>query len=118
MSDCIFCAIASKKSPANIEIETDNVIAFHDLHKDAPVHILVVPKKHFESLNDIKDSDGLIIGELFLVAKQVAEKLNIAKSGYRCIINTNQDAGQVVKHIHLHLLGGKPLGPLVQKDLK
>jgi histidine triad (HIT) family protein len=104
---CLFCRIVRKEIPATLVMETDDCIAFRDINPQAPVHILVVPKKHVASLNDA--TDAAAIGRLSLVAGEIARKEGIADSGYRTVINTNADAGQTVFHIHLHLLGGRTM---------
>jgi len=118
MKNCLFCSIVNQEIESTTVLETENTLAFHDIHKDAPVHVLVIPKKHISSLNDLKDKDQALMGELLMTAQKVAGIMNISQDGYRCIINTNNNGGQVIKHIHLHVLGGKPLGRMIQKDLK
>lgn len=108
MPDCIFCRIAKREIPSNIVYESDECVAFRDVNPQAPVHILVVPRKHVASLSET--SDAPLVGRLSLVAAELAKKEGIAESGYRTVINTNADAGQTVFHIHLHLLGGRPMG--------
>ncbi len=107
---CIFCDIVNKKSPAKIVYEDNAIIAFPDIHPSAPVHILIIPKKHLSCVNDITDVDQSLVGKMILVAKKLARENKIDQSGYRLIINCGKDAGQVVEHLHLHLLGGKKLG--------
>jgi histidine triad (HIT) family protein len=109
-SDCIFCKIINQEIPSEKVYEDDFVYAFKDINPVAPVHILFVPKKHFSSLNDMSEVDESILGKLLLAVKKVAMDKGVDKSGYRTIINTNKDAGQVVFHIHVHLLAGKKLG--------
>jgi histidine triad (HIT) family protein len=109
MSDCIFCRIAKHEAPADIVFEDDEVVAFRDLHPQAPVHLLVIPKKHIESLETAGEEDRAILGTLALTAQALARKEGIAEKGYRLVLNTNRWAGQSVWHIHLHLLGGRPL---------
>jgi histidine triad (HIT) family protein len=108
MGDCIFCEIVNGKSSAQVIYRDELVTAFHDIHPAAPKHILVVPNKHIPSLNDIKVDDGPILGHLLSVVGQIARQEGIADSGYRTIINTGAYAGQVVYHLHLHILGGGP----------
>lgn len=105
MENCIFCKIANKEIPSNIVYEDENTVAFKDLNPQAPVHVLVIPKKHYPSLNEIDDKN--IAGSLLLAAKQTAQKLGI--TDYRTVINTGKEAGQEVFHIHLHILAGRPL---------
>ena len=108
MPDCIFCRITRGEIPSNIVYESDDCVAFRDVNPQAPVHILVVPRAHVSSLSET--SDASLVGRLSLVAAELAKKEGIADSGYRTVINTNRDAGQTVFHIHLHLLGGRPMG--------
>jgi histidine triad (HIT) family protein len=105
--DCIFCAIAHKKIKADIVSETDQVIAFHDINKIAPFHLLIIPKVHLTSMNDISDENAGTMTDMMLLAKNLARKFDVDKSGYRIVINTGKDAGQTVFHLHIHLLGGR-----------
>ena len=105
-SDCIFCRIIKGESPSTIVYQDDQVVAFLDIHPVAPIHILIVPRKHIASTNEIDTTDEALIGHMFTTAKMLAAENGIAKTGYRLIINTGPDARQVVFHIHLHLLGG------------
>ena len=105
--DCLFCRIVRKEIPATIIAETDECVAFRDITPQAPVHILVVPRRHVPTLSHA--DDPALVGHLALLAAQLAKKEGIADSGYRTVINTNSDAGQTVFHIHLHLLGGRPM---------
>lgn len=105
--NCIFCEIAQGKRPAPIVHQTEKVIAFKDIRPQAPIHILVIPKEHIPTLNDLAPGHQDLIGEIFLVAKELAQQLGIAEQGYRTVFNCNRDAGQDVYHIHLHLLGGR-----------
>jgi len=121
--DCIFCKIVKKEIPAEIVYENDKIIAFNDVNPVAPVHILIIPKKHIPSVNHLADfretgtKDGLspelenkiLVGELILAAQKIAEDKKIADSGYRLSFNIGEDAGQTVNHLHLHLMGGKKL---------
>ena len=107
MNDCIFCQIINKKIPAEIVFENDRVIAFKDVNPQAPVHILVMPKIHIPTLNDLLPEQTELIGELIQVSKEIAKSNCIDKNGYRVGFNCNADAGQTVYHIHLHLLGGR-----------
>ncbi|MFA6028098.1 MAG: histidine triad nucleotide-binding protein [Patescibacteria group bacterium] len=109
MDNCLFCRIIKKEIPADIIFENDNLIIFKDIHPKAPVHLLIVPKKHIASVNDIVAEDKNIIGEIFLQAKEIAKKLKLDESGYRLIVNTGKNGGQVIFHIHCHLVGGKLL---------
>ena len=112
-----FEQIVDRELPATIEYEDDEIIAFIPLRKQAPVHILIVPKKRIPTMNEITEEDIPLIGKMFYVAKELAAEKGIAETGYRLVINTNEDSGQSVFHIHLHLIGGEKLGPMVmQKD--
>ncbi len=106
MADCIFCRIVSKEIPAKPVFESDRVIAFRDIAPKAPTHILIVPKDHLATVNDFTPSHEGLIGEMVLAAATIAGREGIAASGYRLIFNCNAEAGQVVFHVHLHLLGG------------
>ena len=106
--DRIFCRIAKGEIPAEKVFEDDDIVAFKDIQPSAPVHILVVPKLHLPTLNDTAEKQALL-GKLLAVARDVAAKAGIAESGYRTIINTNRGAGQVVFHLHVHVMGGRPL---------
>lgn len=105
MADCIFCKIANKEIPSNLVFENENIVAFNDINPCAPVHILVIPKKHVESLNELEDKN--LMAELLLGVKEVTKKLGI--KDYRTVINTGKGAGQEVFHIHLHIISGRPL---------
>ena len=105
--NCIFCKIINKSIPSKIIHEDELAIAFDDIHPQAPIHTLIIPKKHIVNIIDINDSDRELIGHLFLIAKNVATKRNLDKSGFRLIINNGAGAGQSVFHIHVHLLAGR-----------
>jgi len=107
--DCIFCKIASGKIPSRIIYEDDRAIAFEDINPHAPVHVLVIPRKHISTTLDIKPEDHALIGHLFHVATTVAKQKGIEQRGYRLVMNCNEDAGQTVFHIHLHMLGGRTM---------
>jgi len=106
MSPCIFCKIVQNEAPANIVYRDGQVTAFRDIHPAAPTHILIVPNRHIDSVNDLRPEDEALIGHLHTVAGQLAKQEGIAESGYRLITNTGPNAGQTVFHLHLHLLGG------------
>lgn len=108
--DCIFCKIASKQAQANVLHEDEDTMAFEDIHPQAPVHILIIPKKHIATVNDLTGPDQPLAGKLFLLARDLAKKKNVDRSGYRLITNCNAEGGQMVFHLHMHLLGGRPLG--------
>ncbi len=107
--DCIFCKIASGAIPADIVYSDDDFVAFRDISPQAPVHDVVIPRKHIPSINDLTESNQALAGKMLLVARKVAEKEGIAISGYRLAINCGPDGTQVVPHIHLHILGGRLL---------
>jgi histidine triad (HIT) family protein len=107
--NCIFCQIAKKDLPATIIYEDGNVVAFKDINPIAPVHYLIIPKKHIASVNHLESQDKELMGELFLAAKKIANKEGISDNGYRLVFNVGKDSGQMVDHLHLHLLGGKKL---------
>ena len=108
-SDCIFCGIIDKKIPAKMVVETEQLVAFHDINPAAPVHVLIVPKIHVASVNQLSKSHGSVVADMMLLAQNIAHDLGIGQSGYRLVINTEQDAGQTVPHLHLHLIGGRVL---------
>jgi histidine triad (HIT) family protein len=107
--DCIFCKIVSGDAPANVVYRDDQTTAFRDIHPVAPTHILIVPNKHIASVNDAALEDQSILGSLFLAAKKIAEQEGIANDGYRLIVNTGPNSGQMVFHLHLHIIGGQRL---------
>ena len=109
MGETIFDKIISREIPSDIVYENHNFLAFKDINPQAPVHILIIPKKRIETINDIKQEDSEIIGEMILIAKNIAKEYSIADDGYRLVFNCNEYGGQTVYHIHLHLLGGKKL---------
>jgi len=109
MTDCLFCRLAAREIPTEIVFESDNIFAFKDIDPKAPYHVLIIPKKHIPTLNDIGEEEKKIMGELLLAAKQIASHLGIDETGYRTIINCNADGGQEVFHLHLHLLGGRKM---------
>jgi len=115
MEECIFCKIIKKEIPAIIVYEDENIIAFRDILPIAPVHILVIPKKHISSLINLEIEDKEIIGQIYLVINEIAKKEGIYDKGFRVIANCGQDGGQLVKHVHFHLLGGKNLGNKICK---
>jgi histidine triad (HIT) family protein len=107
MANCLFCKIVAKEIPASIVYEDDRVLAFNDINPQAPTHVLVVPKRHIATLNDLTAGDDQIVGELTRRAATIAKDRGHDAAGYRTVFNTNRDAGQTVFHIHLHLLGGR-----------
>lgn len=109
MTDCIFCKIAKREIQSKIVFENDQVVAFEDIHPQAPTHILVISRKHISTLNDAGPEDGDLLGNMILTAASVARTRGISSSGYRLVCNTNRGAGQSVFHVHLHLLGGRSM---------
>lgn len=109
MEDCLFCEIINRQRPARIVYENERVLAFEDIRPQAPTHTLIIPKKHIPSLNDMSSEDNELVGYLFYTAKELAKQKGIDQSGFRTVINTNQQAGQTVYHLHVHLLGGRPM---------
>jgi histidine triad (HIT) family protein len=110
MSNCIFCRIVQREIPSKIVHEDDVGLAFEDINPQAPVHILVVPKRHIESLDMLKEADSSLIVHLILTCTKLAKEKDISVSGYRVVANTGFDGGQTVSHLHLHLLGGRAMG--------
>ena len=110
MSDCIFCKLASGEIPTTVVYQDDLVFAFNDMDPQAPVHILLIPKKHIGSISELTEEDTALMGHMMLVAKKLAADAGIAAGGYRCVMNTGDDGGQSVKHLHMHILGGKAMG--------
>lgn len=106
MTDCVFCSIANGKIPARKVLETDDVVAFHDLNPAAPAHVLVIPRKHIATLDEAVDADAKLLGTMLLAASQVAKSAGLS-SGFRVVMNVQAGAGQSVFHIHLHVLGGR-----------
>lgn len=114
-ADCIFCKIVNKEMDAEIVYEDKEIAAFKDIYPAAPVHLLVVPRKHIPTLADLEEKDATLMGRLHLVANDLARAFKLDKKGYRVVINCGKDAGQVVFHLHLHLLGGRPLLQTIAK---
>ena len=106
---CLFCKIIAREIPASIVYEDDRLLAFNDINPQAPTHVLVIPKRHIESLDNLQPGDDQIVGELVRRAAAIARERAIAASGFRTVFNTNRDAGQTVFHVHLHLLGGRSM---------
>ena len=109
MSDTLFVKIAAGEIPADIVYEDEDVVAFRDIGPQAPTHVLVIPRKPIPTINDLEPEDAELVGKLFLAAKKIAKAEGIADAGYRAVINCNAGAGQTVYHLHLHLLGGRPM---------
>lgn len=108
-SDCLFCKILQDEIPAEFVYESEHAVAFRDISPQAPTHILIIPRKHIATINDIAAEDAEVIGNLFLAAKQIALQEGLDDAGYRVVMNCNEAAGQTVFHLHLHLLGGRRL---------
>ena len=109
MTDCLFCKIREREIPADIVFEDDDVLAFNDVNSQAPIHILIIPKQHISTVNDVDTGDEPIMGKLFSVAKTIAKQQGISEDGYRLVVNCNEKAGQTVFHIHMHLLAGRAM---------
>jgi histidine triad (HIT) family protein len=109
MSECLFCRIGSGQIPAKVVLQDEEILAFEDVNPQAPVHVLVIPKRHIEGLNETKVGDKALLGHLLEAATQVAAKKGIAESGYRVVANTGRNGGQTVFHMHLHVLGGRQM---------
>ncbi len=112
MSDCIFCKIAAGEIPATVAYEDDEIMAFEDINPKAPVHLLIIPKQHLDTLNDAGADHGQLLGRMTLMAAELAGEKGVAKGGYRVLMNCNPDGGQEVFHLHMHLIGGRRLGPM------
>lgn len=108
--DCLFCKIAAGEIPSNIVYQDDTVVAFQDINPQAPQHILLIPRRHIESMVNLTSEDGPMLASIYTTASRLARELGIEKSGYRFLTNVGPDAGQSVFHLHFHLLGGRPLG--------
>jgi histidine triad (HIT) family protein len=108
--DCLFCRIVAGDIPADIIHENDSVVAFRDISPQAPTHVLVIPRRHIATINDLQPDDREVIGDLYMAAKHIAAEEGLSEPGYRVVMNCNEGAGQSVFHIHLHLLGGRGLG--------
>jgi len=107
MSDCLFCKIRDGEIPADIVFENDDVLAFRDLNAQAPTHVLIIPRVHISTVNDMTENDEIIMGKLFSAVKTIAAQEGVSSDGYRMVVNCNQQAGQTVFHIHMHLLAGR-----------
>jgi histidine triad (HIT) family protein len=106
---CIFCRIIAGSIPAKLAHEDEHTVAFHDIDPRAPVHVLIIPRKHLPAVDRLDDGDAELMGRLMLTGRKLARELGVADSGYRLVINNGPDAGQSVDHVHMHLLGGRPL---------
>ncbi|MBP1961465.1 histidine triad nucleotide-binding protein [Paenibacillus aceris] len=112
MSDCIFCKIVAGELPSKKVYEDGEILAFHDIQPASPIHVLIIPKKHIASLADAKAEDWPLMGQMQAAAAQIARELDVEESGYRVITNIGANAGQIVHHIHYHLMAGARLSPL------
>ncbi len=110
MDDCLFCKIIKKEIPSKVVYEDDTVLAFRDINPVAPVHILVIPKKHIGSVVELTNEDEAVVGKIYTIINKIAKQEGIVEKGFRVIVNCGEDGGQEVKHLHFHLLGGKKLG--------
>jgi histidine triad (HIT) family protein len=110
MADDLFLKIINREIPADIVYETDEILAFRDINPQAPTHLLIIPKEHIPTMNDLGSGHSNLLGRLLLVAAELAEREGIAQDGYRVVMNCNKSGGQAVYHIHLHLLGGRQMG--------
>lgn len=110
MTDCLFCKIAEGKIPARIVHQDEDTVAFEDINPQAPFHVLVVPRRHVATLNDLVREDDRVMGKLLRVAASLAREKGCAESGYRVLMNTNAEGGQVVFHVHMHVMGGRQMG--------
>ncbi len=108
--NCLFCKMVEGDIPVDKVFEDDDLLAFRDINPTAPVHILIIPKKHLGTLNDASEADQAMLGRIMLVARQIADDEGIAESGYRIAMNNNREGGQAIYHMHMHLLGGRQMG--------
>ena len=109
MSDCLFCKIRDGDIPCNFVYQDDDVLAFNDVNPQAPTHILIIPKRHIATINDLEAGDEAVMGKMFAAAKIIAAQFDLSDDGYRLVVNCNEGAGQTVFHIHMHLLGGRDM---------
>ena len=112
----VFCKIIKKEIPADIVLEEENWIAIKDIHPVAPVHVLIIPKKHIGGILEMREAEVELLGQLFLAVNKVAEKMGLSKKGFRLVINNGEHGGQIVPHLHVHMLGGVNLGPKIIRD--
>jgi len=109
VADCLFCKIVRNEIPAKLVFEDEDVVAFDDINPQAPVHVLVVPRRHIPSLNDLTPGDDALVGKMSRVAAQVAKDRGVAEPGWRSVVNVNREGGQLVFHVHMHCMGGRPM---------
>ena len=113
MEDCVFCKIIKGEIPSEKVYEDDEILAFKDIQPAAPIHILVIPKKHIENLLEVKGQDSYLIGKIYQTINKIAKDMKIEKDGFRVIVNCGKDAGQEVMHLHFHMLAGRKMGPKI-----
>ena len=113
MEDCLFCKIVNGQIPSQKVYEDEKILAFKDINPAAPVHVLVIPKQHFENVLDVKEKDKEIVADIFVAINKIAKQLGIEKDGFRVITNCGKDSGQEVMHLHFHLLAGRKMGPKI-----
>ena len=109
MADCLFCKIARKEIPASLLYEDEDALAFEDINPQAPVHVLVVPKRHIPTLNDLTPADDALVGKLARISATIARDRGIAEAGWRSVVNVNREGGQLIFHVHMHCMGGRPM---------
>jgi histidine triad (HIT) family protein len=109
MADCLFCKIARKEIPAKLLYEDEDALAFEDINPQAPVHVLVVPKRHIPTLNDLTPADDALVGKLARISAVIARDRGVAEAGWRSVVNVNREGGQLVFHVHMHCMGGRPM---------
>jgi len=112
MDDCLFCKIANGEVKSEVVYKDEKVCAFNDINPRAPVHILIIPRKHIDGVNALAEDDKEVIGHILLVAKKLSEDKSVSESGFRILVNSGSDSGQIVEHLHFHLLGGSRLKPI------
>jgi histidine triad (HIT) family protein len=109
MADCLFCKIVRKEIPAKLLYEDEDALAFEDINPQAPVHVLVVPKRHIPTLNDLTPADDALVGKLARISAVIARDRGVAEAGWRSVVNVNREGGQLVFHVHMHCMGGRPM---------
>jgi histidine triad (HIT) family protein len=109
VADCLFCKIVRSEIPAKLVFEDEDVVAFDDINPQAPVHVLVVPRRHIPSLNDLTPEDDALVGKMARVAARIARDRGVAEPGWRSVVNVNREGGQLVFHVHMHCMGGRPM---------
>lgn len=109
MADCLFCKIARKEVPATLVFEDEDVVALEDINPQAPVHVLVIPRRHIPTLNDLTPADDALLGKMSRVSARIAAERGVAEAGWRSVVNVNREGGQLVFHVHMHCMGGRPM---------